>query len=762
MAMAAASDPEVPDHAGHRELRAVYQPVVELDSGRVVAVEGLVRARRDGAELSPARLFADAGPPGGAAALRLDAECLRCVLTGAGSLPAGATLFVNVEPPTLGALSHQDLAELSAVLDPGVQVVVEVTERDLLHDPAQLLAGIARVRELGWAVALDDVGAEPAALALMPFLRPQLVKLDLALVRARPSLDVAAIVNAVHAEAQRSGALVLAEGIETPEHLRRALGMGARLGQGWHFAHPGPPPARWGAPLALPPTPPAPTAATTAFDVLRRDGATRPTTPDLLAALTRHVERQAMLLDEATVVLSSFQHSDSFTTATRRRYEALAAVSCLTAVLGPGMSATPVPGVRGRALADDDPVGAEWVVTVVSPHFAAALAARDAGGDGPAPARLDAGTGPQRPMTYVLSYDRDQVIEAANVLMSRVHVSAPEPDGAGEGTTGAPGERAGTGGERAGTTVTLRPADGVSASMLGGVAPAELPGLLTRAIATASNGIVIADATAPDLPLVYVNTAFEQMTGYGAQQVLGRNCRLLQGPGTDRTQVRVIARRLLTGRTVQTTLLNYRHDGTPFWNEITISPVHDSTGRLTHFIGNQSDVSDRVERERRTAHLAYHDSLTGLPNRARIVANLERELRRSARTGDAVAVVLADLEDIRSLNDRLGHEAGDWALVHAARRLRAVVRTEGFVGRLAGNEFLLVLPDLPPGDDGPVRDVVRRLHESLEEPVNLPGGPVRLRADLGSALAPRDGLSAAALVDAARARTGRGDRGPSR
>ncbi|WP_432544313.1 EAL domain-containing protein [Kineococcus sp. SYSU DK002] len=750
--MTTASDPEVPDPDDQHHLRAVYQPVVDLDSGRVVAVEGLVRARRGGAELSPAQLFAGAGDPGGPAALRLDAECLRCVLTTAGSLPAGATLFVNVEPPTLGTLSHRDLAELASVLDPGVQVVVEVTERDLLHDPAQLLAGVARVRDLGWAVALDDVGAEPAALALMPFLRPQVVKLDLALVRSRPSLDVATIVNAVHAEAQRSGALVLAEGIETPEHLRRALGMGARLGQGWHFARPGNLPERWGAPLALPPAPPVPPAATTAFEVLARGVAARPTSPDLLAALTRQVERQAMLLDETTVVLSCFQHADSFTSATRRRYEALAAVSCLTAVLGPGIPATPVPGAHGRALADDDPVGQEWVVTVVSPHFAAALAARDAAPDG-------AATGHRRPMTYVLSYDRDQVIEAANVLMSRVHVGArdPEPADAGDLTGDRAGDRVGD--EAAGPpgeAVVVRPRAGTGASMLGGVAPAELPGLLTRAIATARNGIVIADATAPDLPLVYVNAAFEQMTGYAAQQVLGRNCRLLQGSGTDRTQVRVIARRLLTGRAVQTTLLNYRLDGTPFWNEITISPVHDSTGRLTHFIGNQFDVSERVEREQRATHLAYHDSLTGLPNRARIVANLERELRRSARTGDAVAVVLADLEDIRSLNDRLGHEAGDWALVHAARRLRAVVRTNGLVGRLAGNEFLVLLPDLPPGDDGPVRDVVRRLHESLDEPVNLPGGPVRLRARLGSAVAPRDGLNATALVDAAEARTGGG------
>jgi diguanylate cyclase (GGDEF)-like protein/PAS domain S-box-containing protein len=116
-----------------------------------------------------------------------------------------------------------------------------------------------------------------------------------------------------------------------------------------------------------------------------------------------------------------------------------------------------------------------------------------------------------------------------------------------------------------------------------------------RALATTSSGIVIADANAPDCPIIYCNRAFEQITGYCADEILGRNCRFLQGPDTDRATVDKIRDALRQGQALQVIIKNYRKDGTPFWNKLSLSPLRDDSGNLTHFVGTQSDLSEGIE-----------------------------------------------------------------------------------------------------------------------------------------------------------------------
>ncbi len=125
------------------------------------------------------------------------------------------------------------------------------------------------------------------------------------------------------------------------------------------------------------------------------------------------------------------------------------------------------------------------------------------------------------------------------------------------------------------------------------------PELLDRALAAAGEGIVIADARRPDMPLIYVNPAFEAVTGYAAAEAIGRNCRFLQGPDTDRTSLDEIRRALAERRACVVELLNYRKDGTPFWNRLSITPVVDAAGEVTHFIGVQSDITARRLAEQR-------------------------------------------------------------------------------------------------------------------------------------------------------------------
>ena len=118
--------------------------------------------------------------------------------------------------------------------------------------------------------------------------------------------------------------------------------------------------------------------------------------------------------------------------------------------------------------------------------------------------------------------------------------------------------------------------------------------LRDRAIAAAAGGIVISDPNLPDMPIVFANAGFEGLTGYGIQEAIGRNCRFLQGVNTDRGAVAQIRDAIATRTSARVTLRNYRKDGTPFWSYLEISPVLDAEGGCSHYIGVQTDVSERV------------------------------------------------------------------------------------------------------------------------------------------------------------------------
>ncbi len=142
--------------------------------------------------------------------------------------------------------------------------------------------------------------------------------------------------------------------------------------------------------------------------------------------------------------------------------------------------------------------------------------------------------------------------------------------------------------------------------------------LYERAMAATSCGIVIADASQRDRPLIYCNPAFEKISGYRREEVLGKNCKFLQGADTDPLTIQQIRDALNNGHGCQVIIKNYRKDGTPFWDELTISPVHDDRGRLTHFIGIQTDITDKVN-----ADAEMHASQTRLQEQT---AQLEQTL----------------------------------------------------------------------------------------------------------------------------------------
>ncbi|GAB5407049.1 MAG: hypothetical protein Aurels2KO_52800 [Aureliella sp.] len=142
-------------------------------------------------------------------------------------------------------------------------------------------------------------------------------------------------------------------------------------------------------------------------------------------------------------------------------------------------------------------------------------------------------------------------------------------------------------------------------------APVDQLLLKDRALASASEGITIADARATDRPLIYVNEGFTRLTGYSVEETVGTNCRFLQGPETDAETVKVIRNAVSANRKCDVELLNYKKDGTPFWNHLSITPILDAAGLTTHFIGVQSDITRRrrAEDNLRAAHAKMQSNL---------------------------------------------------------------------------------------------------------------------------------------------------------
>lgn len=389
------------------ELAPAFQPLFDLTTMTAVGVEAL--ARWPHLDVMPDAAFAHARALGRLD--ELDVACRNAAIDDAlrHGLPEHFALFVNLEPSTISATSARQLV---ARTQGQLTLVVEITERALTTRPADLLEAVHELREANCLIALDDVGADPSSLALLPFISPSVVKLDISLIQQRPDVEQGAILTAVLAYAERTGARILAEGVETEEHLQQALALGASLGQGWYFARPGPlGDFRSPSGPLISPAQPIRTVSTPFVAVDASN--TRIAKKDLLLAISRHLESQGLYLETPPVVVSAFQSADRFTSDSARRYERLAERCPLVAALGVGLSEEPASGVRGVELSPEDPIQGEWVVAIVGTHYHGALIAKDLMDD----ASVREG---DRRFSFVVTHDHDTVLAAARSLLRRV------------------------------------------------------------------------------------------------------------------------------------------------------------------------------------------------------------------------------------------------------------------------------------------------------------------------------------------------------
>ncbi|MEA4856872.1 EAL and GGDEF domain-containing protein [Solidesulfovibrio sp.] len=244
--------------------------------------------------------------------------------------------------------------------------------------------------------------------------------------------------------------------------------------------------------------------------------------------------------------------------------------------------------------------------------------------------------------------------------------------------------------------------------------------------------------------IVDVNAAFEELFGYRAADIKGYGMRAFIVPENLLTECENVRGSILSGKSVVRETARLHRDGRLIPVSMIGFPIVFK-GAVQGLVYTYQDISERKAFEEQITHQAFHDALTGLPNRSLFADRLERALTRAARRGDyQYAVLMIDLNKFKGINDTLGHQAGDQLLVEVARRIAGCVRGMDTVARLGGDEFAVILEELKSKKE--VMAVVERIGACLGQPCRLCGTSVTPGASIGIVLRTRDYASAEDLL----------------
>ncbi|MBN8443780.1 MAG: EAL domain-containing protein [Dechloromonas sp.] len=265
--------------------------------------------------------------------------------------------------------------------------------------------------------------------------------------------------------------------------------------------------------------------------------------------------------------------------------------------------------------------------------------------------------------------------------------------------------------------------------------------LAEKVIESSLEGILVTDA---DARIISVNPAFTRLTGYSAEEVIGRNPRVLGSGRQSRAFYTRMWESINADGHWQGEVWNRRKNGEIFPELLTINAIRDHQGRLTNYAALFSDISEVKENQQRIRDLAYYDPLTGLPNRRLLDDRLQVELAHASRHQRKVAVIFVDLDRFKRINDSLGHEVGDQLLVEVASRLRHCLRDDDTVARMGGDEFVVVMSDLD-GPDGALH-AASRMTAALRSPITVDGRELVVTCSIGISLYPDDGKDSSTLI----------------
>lgn len=258
--------------------------------------------------------------------------------------------------------------------------------------------------------------------------------------------------------------------------------------------------------------------------------------------------------------------------------------------------------------------------------------------------------------------------------------------------------------------------------------------LLAQAMTSVANAIFITDKTGQ---IIWVNDAFSRLSGYSPEDAIGQMPDILQSGRQSDVFYTQLWQTILAGRVWQGEVVDKRKDGSLYTVDEVITPLFDAQGDITHFIAIQHDITQQKQESERDHHLAYHDILTGLPNRALFLGVQQRAISYAKRKKNMFATLFLDLDGFKPINDTLGHPTGDQLLIAVGERLRAGVRQADTVARFGGDEFAILINDLV--DTDVATALARKLLDAVSQPFVLNGQKINISTSIGIAIYPFDG-----------------------
>jgi len=266
---------------------------------------------------------------------------------------------------------------------------------------------------------------------------------------------------------------------------------------------------------------------------------------------------------------------------------------------------------------------------------------------------------------------------------------------------------------------------------------------LSQAIEQSPVSVMITDLQGS---IEYVNPQLCKITGYTAEELQGKNPRILKSGNTPEVQFKNMWNAITSGQSWSGELYNKKKNGDLFWENVTISPIKNKDNKSTHYLAIKEDISLRKDYEERLLYQASYDKLTDLPNRTLAYDRIQQAIANAIREQKHIALLYMDFDHFKNINDTLGHGAGDEFLKYMAGRLKACVRDFDTVARLGGDEFLIMLVEIDEADSAKkvsFEDIVKRKTKEIlrrvAKPCVVQEMEFSVTASVGIAIFPQDG-----------------------